>query len=135
MTLLPPEGDGTGTVRLRRMAILRAVDNLISNAVRYGARAEVSVLLTDKTLRFRVEDDGPGIPEDLRTEAARPFSRLDPARNQDSGAAVLGWASPSQQTSPAPMVERCAWGRRTVLAVCGPILSSPDKGNSRVHHI
>jgi two-component system, OmpR family, osmolarity sensor histidine kinase EnvZ len=88
--LLPPEGDGTGTVRLRRMAILRAVDNLISNAVRYGARAEVSVLLTDKTLRIRVEDDGPGIPEDLRTEAVRPFSRLDPARNQNSGSGGVG---------------------------------------------
>jgi two-component system, OmpR family, osmolarity sensor histidine kinase EnvZ len=90
VTLLPPEGDGTGTVRLRRMAILRAVDNLISNAVRYGARAEVSVLLTDKTLRIRVEDDGPGIPEDLRTEAVRPFSRLDPARNQNSGSGGVG---------------------------------------------
>ena len=90
VTLLPPEGDGTGTVRLRRMAILRAVDNLISNAVRYGARAEVSVLLTDKTLRIRVEDDGPGIPEDLRIEAVRPFSRLDPARNQNSGSGGVG---------------------------------------------
>ena len=90
VTLLPPEGDGTGTVRLRRMAILRAVDNLISNGVRYGARAEVSVLLTDKTLRIRVEDDGPGIPEDRRIEAVRPFSRLDPARNQNSGSGGVG---------------------------------------------
>ena len=90
VTLLPPEGDGTGTVRLRRMAILRAVDNLISNGVRYGARAEVSVMLTDKTLRIRVEDDGPGIPEDRRIEAVRPFSRLDPARNQNSGSGGVG---------------------------------------------
>ncbi|MFK7838118.1 MAG: ATP-binding protein [Sulfitobacter sp.] len=91
--LLPQEGDGTGTVPLRRVAIRRAVDNLISNAVRYGARAEVSVLLTDKTLRIRVEDDGPGIPADRREEAARPFARLDPSRNQDKGGGVgLGLA-------------------------------------------
>lgn len=93
VTLLAPEGDGTGTVRLRRAAIERAVDNLISNAVRYGSRAEVSVMLTDKTLRIRVEDDGPGIPEPRRAEATRVFTRLDPARNQDKGGGVgLGLA-------------------------------------------
>ncbi|OAN74603.1 two-component sensor histidine kinase [Sulfitobacter sp. EhC04] len=93
VTLLPPEGDGTGTVKLRRIAIRRAVDNLVSNAVRYGARAEVSVMLSDKTLRIRVEDDGPGIPEAQRVEAVKPFSRLDPARNQDKGSGVgLGLA-------------------------------------------
>ena len=93
VTLLPPEGEGIGTVKLRRIAIRRAVDNLVSNAVRYGARAEVSVMLSDKTLRIRVEDDGPGIPEAQRVEAVKPFSRLDPARNQDKGSGVgLGLA-------------------------------------------
>lgn len=93
VTLLPREGEGSGTVKLRRIAMRRAVDNLISNAVRYGARAEVSVMLSDKTLRIRVDDDGPGIPEDQRLEAAKPFTRLDPARNQDKGGGVgLGLA-------------------------------------------
>ncbi|APE43258.1 two-component sensor histidine kinase [Sulfitobacter alexandrii] len=93
VTLLPPEGEGTGTVKLRRVAMRRAVDNLISNAVRYGAKAEVSVMLSDRTLRIRVEDDGPGIPEARRIEAVKPFTRLDPARNQDKGGGVgLGLA-------------------------------------------
>jgi two-component system osmolarity sensor histidine kinase EnvZ len=93
VTLMSSEGAGLGTVPLRRVAMRRAVDNLISNAVRYGARAEVSVMLSDKTLRIRVEDDGPGIPENRRQEAARPFTRLDPARNQDQGGGVgLGLA-------------------------------------------
>ncbi len=93
VTLLPCEGEGRGTVQLRDVAMRRAVDNLISNAVRYGARAEVSVMLTDKTLRIRVEDDGPGIPEHQREQATKPFTRLDPARNQDKGGSVgLGLA-------------------------------------------
>ncbi len=93
VTLLPLEGEGEGLVTLNPLAMRRAVDNLISNAVRYGAKAEVGVLLTDKTLRIRVEDDGPGIPENRRSEATRPFSRLDPARNQDKGGSVgLGLA-------------------------------------------
>lgn len=85
--------EGVGSIILRPHAIRRAMDNLISNAVRYGTRAEVSVALTDKSLRLRVEDNGPGIPEAKRADATRPFSRLDPARNQDKGSGVgLGLA-------------------------------------------
>ena len=85
--------EGTGTVILRPLAMRRALDNLISNAVRYGAKAEVSVSVTNKSVRFRVEDDGPGIPEAQRADAQRPFVRLDRARNQDKGSGVgLGLA-------------------------------------------
>ena len=87
------DAEDDGRVMLREVAIRRAVDNLISNAVRYGSRAEVSVRLTPKSLRIRVEDDGPGIPEKSRAEAQKPFVRLDPARNQNRGAGVgLGLA-------------------------------------------
>ncbi|WP_293577153.1 ATP-binding protein [Phaeobacter sp.] len=87
------EMSGQGQVMLRPAALRRAIDNLISNAVRYGSRARVSVALTERFLRIRVEDDGPGIPADARLEATRPFTRLDPARNQDLGSGVgLGLA-------------------------------------------
>ncbi|WP_170752904.1 ATP-binding protein [Ruegeria lacuscaerulensis] len=85
--------EGSGAAMLRPTSIRRAVENLIGNAVRYGNRAEVSLSLTPKTLRIRVEDDGPGIPLEQRTEAVKPFSRLDPARNQNQGSGVgLGLA-------------------------------------------
>ena len=80
--------EGEGTVALRKAGIRRAVENLINNAVRYGTKAEVSVLLTDKSLRIRVEDDGPGIPKERREEAVKPFVRLDTARNQNLGSGV-----------------------------------------------
>jgi two-component system osmolarity sensor histidine kinase EnvZ len=87
------KAEGEGTVTLRPGAIRRALENLIGNAVRYGSRATVSVALTDKSLRFRVEDGGPGIPEHQRAEAIKPFARLDPARNQNKAAGVgLGLA-------------------------------------------
>lgn len=84
---------GRGQVMLRQTAMRRAIENLIGNAERYGNRCEVSVALTDKSLRIRIEDDGPGIPSDQRDNALRPFVRLDPARNQDKGSGVgLGLA-------------------------------------------
>jgi two-component system osmolarity sensor histidine kinase EnvZ len=85
--------DGAGQVMLRQTAMRRALENLIGNAKRYGTRCEVSVALTEKSLRIRVEDDGPGIAAEHRDAALRPFVRLDPARNQDKGSGVgLGLA-------------------------------------------
>ena len=80
-------------VALRPLALRRALDNLISNALRYGSRALVGVSVTDKAIRFVVEDDGPGIPPEAREDAVNPFVRLDPSRNQDKGSGVgLGLA-------------------------------------------
>ncbi|MCZ4351249.1 ATP-binding protein [Roseovarius aestuarii] len=87
------EVDGSGMVALRAGGIRRAVQNLVNNAVSYGTRAEISVRVTDKMLRIRVEDDGPGIAEHQRADAVKPFARLDPGRNQDRGTRVgLGLA-------------------------------------------
>mgnify|MGYP001153682926 CR=1 FL=1 len=97
VTLVKVPGQGTdhkgGMARLRPQAIKRALNNLIGNAVRYGDHAEVSVLMTEKSLRIRVEDDGPGIPPESRGLAVKPFTRLDAARNQNLGSGVgLGLA-------------------------------------------
>lgn len=86
VTLVLTEGEGVTS--LRSDAVRRAIENLINNAVRYGNSAEVSVLTTDKTLRIRVEDDGPGISKEQREEAMKPFARLDTSRNQNLGTSV-----------------------------------------------
>lgn len=87
------EMTGDGLVNLRPLAIRRAIENLIGNGLRYGAEARLSVTVTQRAAVFCVEDDGPGIPADLRENAVRPFTRLDPSRNQDLGSGVgLGLA-------------------------------------------
>ncbi|MFV0491361.1 MAG: ATP-binding protein [Pseudorhodobacter sp.] len=85
--------EGEGVIRMRAMAVARALDNLIGNALRYGNRAEISCILGPKSLRLLVEDDGPGIPENQWEEALTPFSRLDKARDPNRGGGVgLGLA-------------------------------------------
>ena len=79
---------GAGLVRMRPVAVARALDNLIGNAVRYGTRAEVSLAYSERSLRLVVEDDGPGIPQVRRDEAVLPFTRLDAARDPNRGGGV-----------------------------------------------
>jgi two-component system, OmpR family, osmolarity sensor histidine kinase EnvZ len=88
------EGPDTAEpVHMRPKAVQRALVNLVSNALRYGDTAVLSVRLLDRALRFSVEDNGPGIPADRRGDAVLPFLRLDSARNQDRGSGVgLGLA-------------------------------------------
>ncbi len=80
--------DGQGQVLIRPMAVRRALDNLVGNAVRHGTKAEVSLTLTDRALRLTVDDDGPGVPKDRRDEAMQPFARLDKARDPNRGGGV-----------------------------------------------
>jgi two-component system osmolarity sensor histidine kinase EnvZ len=73
---------------LRPIAVGRALQNLMTNAARFGRRNRLTVRLTTRWVAFTVEDDGPGIPEADRAAALQPFARLDTARNQDAGANV-----------------------------------------------
>lgn len=81
------EGKGQ-SVMLRPQAVGRALENLIGNALRFGKRARVTLAAGTGWVRFTVEDDGPGIPDDRRAEAVQPFSRLDAARDPNRGGGV-----------------------------------------------
>jgi two-component system osmolarity sensor histidine kinase EnvZ len=75
-------------IPMRPLAVGRALQNLIGNAVRHGKHARLGVRLLPRSLSFTVEDDGPGIPEANRAFALQPFARLDSARNLDDGGSV-----------------------------------------------
>jgi two-component system, OmpR family, osmolarity sensor histidine kinase EnvZ len=80
------------TLALNAGTISRALDNLISNALRHGTRVRVTCEVSRPWLEISVEDNGPGIPEPDRARACEPFARLDEARNSDSGGLGLGLA-------------------------------------------
>lgn len=75
----------------RPMALARAFSNIIENAARY---AKSKIKITEKDYEDRVEviieDDGVGIPTARRSEAMRPFVRLDDARGDNTGGTGLG---------------------------------------------
>lgn len=85
--LVAVEGDAQ-PVEMRPQAIIRAVENLVANALRYGTRIDLRLMFMERSLRIVIEDDGPGIPADQRDEALRPFTRLDASRDPNAGVGV-----------------------------------------------
>ncbi len=71
----------------------RLVRNLMDNAVRHAAgRVRVSLASDDGFALLAVEDDGTGVPPDLRESVFDRFTRLEDARSRDAGGAGLGLA-------------------------------------------
>jgi signal transduction histidine kinase len=78
-------------LRLRPMAVKRALANLIDNAVKYGGGGARVVLENGPdAAAVRVEDDGPGIPEEALEAVLEPFQRLEGSRNRSTGGTGLG---------------------------------------------
>jgi signal transduction histidine kinase len=76
----------------RPLGLRRALRNLIENAVRYGARARVSLEPGREEHRIVVDDDGPGIPEEAFERVFEPFVRLEDSRSRETGGIGLGLA-------------------------------------------
>jgi two-component system osmolarity sensor histidine kinase EnvZ len=80
------------TVQGDAVALGRLLDNLVANALHHGAPpVEVALEERDGMAMLSVSDHGPGIPAERRTEALRPFARLDDARTR-TGNVGLGLA-------------------------------------------
>lgn len=75
----------------RPMALARAFGNIIENAARYANRT-IKITETDNkdSIEITIEDDGIGIPDDKKSDALRPFIRLDESRGTQTGGTGLG---------------------------------------------
>ena len=79
-------------VRCGRLALRRMLGNLTDNAVRYAGAAELSAGRAAGEVWIRVQDRGPGVPQDALSRLAEPFERLEPSRGRQTGGAGLGLA-------------------------------------------
>lgn len=113
-----------------RRRLDRVVVNLLDNADRYGGGpTRVSVGRRDGWARLEVDDTGPGVPAELRTEVFERFSRGTRAghRGDDSGTG-LGLALVAQHVDrhggTVVVVDRPGGGARFVVEL--PVAGSPE---------
>lgn len=78
------------TVPCDAKRVQQVIHNLVENAIKYAGdvpkpHVEVGARRTAEGLRVHVRDNGPGIPEDQRTEIFRLFHRLPSAKANGTG--------------------------------------------------
>lgn len=76
----------------RPLALKRAISNLVVNAVSYGTKVELSLVIDGERANIIVDDDGDGIPPEQYEMAFQPFTRLNEARTQNVAGTGLGLA-------------------------------------------
>jgi two-component system OmpR family sensor kinase/two-component system sensor histidine kinase RstB len=73
--------------------ILRAVNNYISNAVKYGGnQIKITLLADNSDCIITVEDDGEGVSDEFKPIIFDAFSRGDKSRSRETGGFGLGLA-------------------------------------------
>ena len=81
-------------VTLSETALRRILDNLLENAIRYGAGKPIELACrceADKVY-ISVSDQGPGIAVEHRDQVFQPFYRIEDSRNRQTGGSGLGLA-------------------------------------------
>ncbi len=76
----------------RPTALRRAFENLVGNALKYGARAAVTLSQETDTVIITVDDQGPGLADSELGEVFRAFYRVEGSRSRDTGGVGLGLA-------------------------------------------
>jgi two-component system osmolarity sensor histidine kinase EnvZ len=78
------------SANVRPKALRRAVCNLLDNAIRYAADTPITLSLQQrgKKITIEVADRGPGVPAEELERLKLPFTRLNEARSNTTGAGL-----------------------------------------------
>ena len=74
----------------RKNLIKRCINNLIDNAIKYGKKVNVELNKKNNNLFIKVEDDGPGIPENEYQNVFKPFYKINKGRADSKSSVGLG---------------------------------------------
>ena len=74
----------------RKNLIQRCINNLIDNAIKYGEKVKVEMIKNNNNLFIKIEDNGPGIPEEEYSNVFKPFYKINKGRADSKSSVGLG---------------------------------------------
>ena len=74
----------------RKNLVKRCIDNLINNSMKYAKKINIELSKNNNNLFIKVEDDGPGIPENEYDNVFKPFYKIDKGRADSKSSVGLG---------------------------------------------
>ena len=74
----------------RKNLIQRCINNLIDNAIKYGDKVNIELNKNNNNLFIKIEDNGPGIPENEYNNVFKPFYKIDKGRGESKSSVGLG---------------------------------------------
>ncbi len=83
-------GPGRSRYLCKPQSMMRALTNVVANAVKYGGGAAVSLERGAQGFLIDISDEGPGIPDMEKTKVFEPFYRTASARETDRQGMGLG---------------------------------------------
>ena len=74
----------------RKNLIKRCINNLIDNSIKYGKKVNLELTKNNNNIFIKVEDDGPGIPENEYENVFKPFYKINKGRADSKSSIELG---------------------------------------------
>ncbi len=74
----------------RKDLIKRCINNLIDNALKYGENVHIDLFKNNSNIIVKIEDDGPGIPQEEYDNVFKPFYKIDKSRAERKSSVGLG---------------------------------------------
>jgi len=74
----------------RKNLIKRCINNLIDNSIKYANKVNIEISKKNTNLFIKIEDDGPGIPENEYDNVFKPFYKIDKSRADSKSSVGLG---------------------------------------------
>jgi len=74
----------------RKNLIKRCINNLIDNALKYGKKVNIELSKKTTNIFIKIEDDGPGIPDNEYDNVFKPFYKIDKGRAETKSSVGLG---------------------------------------------
>ena len=112
-------------VELRRM-----INNILTNAIRYGktpgkdvADVDITCIRSGDEVLLEIADHGLGVPEDSFDRMLRPFTRMDNARGQANGSGLgLAIVARIAKSYQGRLRLKCREGGGLVVQIAFPLL-------------